>query len=247
MTLGSRDQTIGSANLVGDVHLEVASVLIYFQDDLIIVPGNETYAIGGSNNLMFRLRKLKNVVGVHFSPQGASAETAGRSLLENYIQGVDSDTTIHGSTDSTPIESLKEALSQIVLSPVTIPAMHDTLIKSASLTFPIDIVKTGIASASFTLSNPFTASINLLTIGTTATFQGIVLGNINADVSSNPIHADGHSSVTSQTLDMDYNLNPLSIIAFISATSKANSVDIGPLTDLFGIILQNPQYDPPVR
>ncbi|KAF9051008.1 hypothetical protein BDZ89DRAFT_1056905 [Hymenopellis radicata] len=186
-----------------------------------------------------------NLVAVHFSPQG-SAETAGRILLENYIQGVDSDTTIHGSTDSTHIESLKEALSQIVLSPVTIPAMHDTLIKSTSLTFPIDIVKTGIASASFTLANPFTASINLLTVGTTATFQGIVLGIINADVSSNPIHADGHSSVTSQTLNMDYNLNPLSIIAFISAASKANSVDIGPLTDLFEVIVQNPQYNPPV-
>ncbi len=115
---------------------------------------------------------------VHFSPQGSDAASAGRTLLENYIQGVDAETSITGSTDSTSIKSLQMALSEIVLSPVTIPAIHDTLIKSTSLTFPTDIVNTSIARASFILANPFTASINLLTVGATATYRGLTLGTI---------------------------------------------------------------------
>lgn len=98
---------------------------------------------------------------MHYDPQG-DAVAAGRALLENFLQGVNVDTTISGSMDSTPIESLKLALSQIVLSPVTIPAIHQSLIKSVSITLPVDIVSTAVARSSFILQNPFTASINLL-------------------------------------------------------------------------------------
>ncbi|KAG7446409.1 uncharacterized protein BT62DRAFT_931852 [Guyanagaster necrorhizus] len=198
--------------------------------DMVITPGNGSY-----------------LTDVHFFPQGSDAASAGRTLLENYIQGVDAETSITGSTDSTPIESLQTALSEIVLSPVTIPAMHDTLIKSASLTFPIDVVDTGIAQASFTLANPFTAGINLLTIGAIATYRGLTLGTIkDVDVSSNPIHVDGHSSVNSQSLDMKYNLDPLTIVQFLGLTAQANGVDLGPLVDMFQLLIANPDYNPPV-
>ncbi|KAJ7675082.1 hypothetical protein B0H17DRAFT_1161695 [Mycena rosella] len=198
-------------------------VLQSSQSNLIIAPGNATYPID-----------------VHYSPQGVTASAAGQKLLENFLQGVDSDSVIAGTTDSTPISSLKTALSEILLKPVTIPAIHQTLIQSATIEFPTDIVTTGIAEAAFTLANPFTASINLLTVGATATFQGLTLGTITADVSSNPIHADGHSSVTSSFLPMKYNLQPLVIVQFLSILATQNSVDLGPLVAMFQYLVDNP-------
>jgi len=90
-------------------------------------------------------------------------------MLENYLQGVDLHTFIVGTSDSTPIDSLEPSLAQIDLSPVIIPAMHRNLIGSVSLEFPTDVVQTGVASTTFTLANPFTASINILEVAATAT------------------------------------------------------------------------------
>lgn len=164
------------------------------------------------------------------------------------MQGVDVDTTIAGTSDSTAIPSLQSALSQIRLSPVSIPALHSTLIKSVSLTFPIDIVKTGVASTAFTLANPFTASINLLKVGATATYHGVQLGKINSvDVSSKPVHADGHSTVTSPNLPLEYNLDPMATIQLLTIASQQNGVDLGPLTQLFQFVISNPDFKPPVR
>lgn len=193
------------------------------QSNMIIVPGNASYPID-----------------VHYSPQGASALAAGQQLLENFLQGVDSDSQIAGTTGSTPISSLQTALSEILLKPVTIPAIHQTLIQSATIEFPTDIVQTGFAQAAFTLANPFTASINLLQVGATATFQNLTLGTINADVSTDPIHADGHSSVTSSFLPMKYNLEPLVIVQFLSILAEQNSVDLGPLVEMFQFLIDNP-------
>ena len=180
------------------------------------------------------------VLDVHYAPVGGAAD-AGRALLQNFLQGVDSATTISGSSDSTPIQSLKTALSQIHISPVTIPSLHQNLITSAALTFPIDIVKTGIASTSFSLSNPFTASINLLQVGAIATFHGLRLGTIDhVDVSSSPIHAGGHSNITSPSLPLKFNLDPITIIQLLSITAQQNNVDLGPLVQLFQIVLNNP-------
>ena len=134
------------------------------------------------------------------------------------------------------------------LSPVTIPGIHQNLITSALLTFPINIVDTRIATTSFTLANPFTASINLLKLGATATFHGSTLGTIpEIDASAHPIHADGHGEVTSPGLPLNFNLDPPTIIKLLLLTSQENNVDLGPLAQLFQFILANPEFKPPVR
>lgn len=174
--------------------------------------------------------------------------SAGRALLENFLQGVDVDTTISGSMDSTPIQSLKLALSKISLSPVKIPAIHQSLIKSVAIQFPVDIVSTGIAQSSFVLENPFTASINLLEVGATATFHNLSLGTIDhVDISSNPVHADGHSGVTSSPLPLKFNLEPANIIQLLTIGAQNNHVDLGDLVDLFQFVLNSPDFHPPVR
>lgn len=184
---------------------------------------------------------LRARTDVHYAPQG-SAISIGQELLENYLQGVSSNTTIQGSTDSTPIESLQLALSEIQLA-ATIPALHQNLITSASLVFPTDIVQTGVAQSSFTLANPFTASINILDITANATFQDLFLGDIDhVDVSASPIHANGHENITSEQIPFNFNLDPTTIIKLLIAGADNNGVDLGPLSDLFDIALANPDY-----
>ncbi|KAH7926942.1 hypothetical protein BV22DRAFT_1007914 [Leucogyrophana mollusca] len=222
--------TIGTGDVAFSLQFQGQTIGAADLSNLIIEPGSVSYP-----------------TDVHYSPQGSAQTTAGQNMLENYLQGVDSQTTISGSTDSTPIDSLKSALSQISLSPVTIPALHQNLIGSASLEFPTDIVQTGIASTTFTLSNPFTASINLLEVTATATFQNLTVGSIDhVDRSSDPIHADGHSNITSPTLPFKFNLDPVTIIQLISISAQEHNVDLGPLTELFQLVLSNPSYHPPV-
>lgn len=168
-------------------------------------------------------------------------------MLENYLQGVNSSTTIFGTVDSTPIDSLKLALSEIKFSPVTIPALHQNLITTASLEFPANIVQSGIATTTFTLSNPFTASINLLKVSAKATFNNLTVGSINnVDRSSDPISAPGHTNVTSPSLPLEFNLDPYTIIEMISVSAKEHGVDLGPLTQLFQLVINNPSYKPSV-
>ncbi|KAF8626824.1 hypothetical protein AX15_004657 [Amanita polypyramis BW_CC] len=220
--------TIGTGDISFLLQYEGESVGAANLNGLIIVPGNATY-----------------LIDVHYAPQG-DAVSAGRTLLQNYLQGVDVNTIIMGTSDSTPIESLKQALSQIRL-PAAIPALKQSLVKSASLTFPVDIVSSGVASASFTLANPFTASINLLKVGATATYHNLTLGVIkNIDVTSSPIHAEGHNSVTSPALPMEFNLDPSTIVGVITIASKEKNIDLGPLSQMFQFLTDNPNYRPPV-
>lgn len=222
--------TIGTGDVAFNLQFQEETLGTANIQDMVITPGEMTQAID-----------------VHFAPQGA-AVSAGRTMLQNFLQGIKSDTAISGSLDSTDIQSLKQALSQIHLSPVTIPPLNQSLIKSASLTFPVDIVNTGVAATSFTLANPFTASINLLRVAATASFHNITLGTIpNFDASSHPIHADGHSEVTSPSLPMQFNLNPVSIIMLLRLASAQNGVSLGPLDDMFQFILDNPDFKPPVK
>ncbi|KAI0643298.1 hypothetical protein C8Q79DRAFT_1012595 [Trametes meyenii] len=205
---------------------------LLFQDDvigqadlsnLVIVPGNANYAID-----------------VLYKPQGG-AVASGQKLLQNYLQGVVSATSIQGSTNSTFIESLQLAMSNIRLSPVNIPALHQNLISTASLVFPTDIVKTGIARTTFSLANPFTASINLVEVTAGAAFGSLNLGKIDhVDRSSAPIHADGHSTITSPQLPFEFNTDPVTIIQLLLQGARNNQVDLGPLPDLFKIVTDNP-------
>lgn len=130
---------------------------------------------------------------------------------------------------------------------MTLPGLKQNLIKDASLSFPTNIVSTGVASTEFTLANPFTASINLLRLSAKVTFHDLTLGNIpNVDISAHPIVASGHGSVTSPAIPLNFNLDPSTIIQLLLLTSSENDVDLGPLTQLFQFVLSDPGFKPPV-
>jgi hypothetical protein len=169
-------------------------------------------------------------------------------LLENYLQGVTSDTTIQGSQGSTAIDSLKVAISDLRLTPVEIPALHQNLISSAALVLPANIVQTGIAYASFTVNNPFTASINILEVTSAVKYEELTIGNIDhADLTTAPVHANGHSNITSPRLPFKFNLDPFTIVQLLLSAAQNNHVDLGPLIELLKTVAQNPKYRPPVR
>ena len=218
--------TVGAGDVSFGFQFQGATIGSALLSGLVIVPGNVSYA-----------------TNVHYSPQG-SAVTQGQRLLENYIQDVDSDTVIKGSTSSTPIVSL---MAEITLSPVTIPALHQPLIPSAALEFPTNIVQTGVAQVSFVLDNPFSASIKILTMSATAIYNGLIIGKINnVDRRSSPITAGGHQNITSPTLPLNFNLNPATIVALITEAAQANGVNLGPLLQLFQIVISNPNFHSPI-
>lgn len=122
-------------------------------------------------------------------------------------------------------------------------------------------MQTKTAQVTFVLSNPFTAAINLNTVrsehfGTlfslltplsaTQVFANATYDNrldiavINHVTLDTPIHADGHTNVTSQTLPLLFNTDPLTIIALLEAQATLDKVDLGPLIALFQIVLSNP-------
>ncbi|GJN94719.1 hypothetical protein Rhopal_007810-T1 [Rhodotorula paludigena] len=193
--------------------------------------------IGTANIDNLVLSPGENVVptAVHYEPSGGAAQEAGQTLLENYIQAVNSSTIIQGTDDTTPIDSLKAALKTISLGTI-IPAYTQNLITQAALTFPIDIAETGIANAVVTLQNPFTASINLLEVNTNASYSGINLGQV--DERLNPVFSTaGKSTASSQGLDFNLDTDPKNLIRFLEAVATANGVDLGILLPEFDYVL----------
>lgn len=152
-------------------------------------------------------------------------------LFSQYVSGANQTLNVVGDSvepsgaGSAPIEWLSTAFKTLELN-VTLPGLQQQLISEVSLIFPTDIVQTGIAEATFTLDNPFTAGLNVIEITSNATYQDLFLGEIDhVDVSSSPIHADGHSNVTSSQLPFNFNLDPTTIITLLSdgAENKGSS------------------------
>ena len=219
------DITIGTGDVSFDLFFmdrPIGKALIY---NLVLVPGENRVP-----------------TDVRYSPQGAANVAAGQMLLENYVQGIVSDTVIAGSRDTTPIASLKQALSGIRLN-AQIPPLQQLLITEAALVIPKDIAQTSIASATFTLRNPFTASINLLQVLADASYQGIFLGRIDENLRNRVITAPGRTTITSYPLPFRFNLDPKNLIRFVSAAAAATGTDLGPLPPLFDQVLASPNTD----
>ena len=220
LTIGTGDVSFG---------LEFASQTIGSAaiNGMTIVPGTANYS-----------------TDVHYSPHGDAAMEAGRTMLQNFLQGIVSSTKIQGSQDTTVVDSLKLAMSEIALQ-ADIPALHQQLITGTTIVFPPNIAQSGVAQATTDLNNPFTASLNILALTAHAYYHGLNIGNIDRfDASSQPIHAGGHSTITTPTLPLKFNLDPLVIIQMLSTASQEAGVDIGPLQQMFQLVLQNPTNHP---
>ncbi len=45
---------------------------------------------------------------------------------------------------------------------------------------------------------------------------------------------------------MKFNLDRLTIVQFLGLTAQANGVDLGPLVNMFQLLMANPDFNPPV-
>lgn len=50
------------------------------------------------------------------------------------------------------------------------------------MSFPIDIATTGIAQAQVSIANPFTATLNLLSVVANGTYNALYLGQVNVSI-----------------------------------------------------------------
>lgn len=176
---------------------------------------------------------------VHYAPSGGASTAAGELLLANFVQGIVSNVSIAGLPNSSPYGSLQEALGTIQIQ-TSIPPLHQALITKASLVFPADVATTSIAEATFDLSNPLTAGINLEGLLVKATYQSFFLGQIDVPNLSPVISAAGHSNITSRQLPFMLTTDPKFLIQFIEAAATAQGVDLGILLPVFAFVLSEP-------
>lgn len=176
---------------------------------------------------------------INYMPIGAQNVASGQLLLENYVQNVTSDAVVQGNSQTTPIPSLLQGLSGITLD-AAIPPLFKLIVIQARLVVPRDIAQTSIAQASVMIANPFTATINIINLNAQAVYQGIVIGNINQDLTSNPIVAPGKVTSQSQDVPITLDLDPKVLIRFITAAAATAGVSLGPLPPFFQQVLDLP-------
>lgn len=134
----------------------------------------------------------------------------------------------------------------------------------ADIEFPPTIATNGgIAEASFILANPFGATITLHSIIANATHKGFFLGIIDLPQLPQGLVAPGHTSVTSPLLPLEFDIDPIHIIQLVAMLGMSlwhlsshcllthilypaaeRSVDLGPLPELFAIVIANPSFHP---
>lgn len=227
--------------------LITVNTLLFNPSDITIGAGDVSFAVLFQNNVIgnavirdILLKPGDNLVPtqINYMPVGAQNVASGQVLLENYVQNVTSDTTVAGTTQTTPIDSLKIALGGIQLT-AQIPPLQKLIVVEAELEVPKNIAQTGVAMASVMIANPFTASINILQLFALANFQGITIGTIdqNLAATNNIIHAPGKVTTLSQQIPININIDPKVLIRFIEAAAAAYGVSLGPLPPYFQMVL----------
>ncbi|KAI9493349.1 hypothetical protein BDB00DRAFT_823642 [Zychaea mexicana] len=163
-----------------------------------------------------------------FDPKSS---TVGQNLLSTFVMGSDNNVNVAGNENSTPIKSLIGGLSVISIDS-TLPGLKDPLIQGSKLTVLNDTLDTGIVNVQVSIANPFTAGLSITSVKSAVTYSGMPVGNINQDVSGNPINIPGHSTVQSTPLDMTMNLEPGAVALLLRDLAVKKNLDTRPLDAL---------------
>lgn len=172
-----------------------------------------------------------------FMPQGDSV-VAGQTLLENFIQGVLSIVQVQGNSASTQVASLVDALAQIKLT-TNLPALTRNLVTAATVLFTQGTISNnfGVATTTFTLANPFTASIGIKRLNAEIHYNDLVIGKISTDSIS--FSVNGHSTQTSANQALNFNMDIPTLVRFLQEAASASGTDIGILDALFKYLPAN--------
>lgn len=166
-----------------------------------------------------------------FNPKGSQI---GSNLLSTFVMGQNNAVSIAGNSESTAIASLEKAFAAITID-TSLPGLKSQLIQGAKLTVNPDSPKNGIVGVAVSIANPFSASLSITKVVSSATYQGMPVGNIDQDISNSPIVIGGHSTVQSNPLNMQMNIEPAAVALLLRQLAVAEGLDTRALDALLGM------------
>ncbi|GAN00901.1 conserved hypothetical protein [Mucor ambiguus] len=238
--LNSTATVINSLDVTGGQsdHLELGiNVTMENPSDFSIATGDVTFAMlaDGTNLGTVTLSNLTLNRGVNtvlaaakFDPKSSDV---GQNLLSTFVMGQDNGVQIGGTNDSTPIASLIGALSQVSLAS-TLPGLKVALIQGSALTVRPTTLSDGVVGVKVSIANPFSAGMSITKVTSAVTYNGMPVGNIDQDISSNPIVIPGKATVQSGELDMKMNTEPAAVALLLRSLAVTSQLDTRPLDAL---------------
>ncbi|CAO3650856.1 unnamed protein product [Mucor hiemalis] len=208
--------------------------------DVSISTGDVHFIMGASGTDLglvtlsdLELNRGDNIIGASatFNPKGSDV---GQNLLSSFVMGKDNAVSISGFDNSSAIASLAGALSVVNLG-TTLPGLKTALIQGGAMTVRPGTPQDGIVGVKVSLANPFVAGLSITKVVAAATFAGIPVGNIDQDISSNPIVIPGKATSQSQELDMTMNIEPAAVALLLRNLATHSNLDTRSLDALLGL------------
>jgi hypothetical protein len=241
--LNSSATVINSIDVTGGTSeaLQLAiSVSMDNPSDFSISTGDVSFNMGASGTQLgvvtlsnLTLARGSNTVAA-ISTFDPNASDVGKNILSTFVMGQENSLDISGFDNSTGIASLAGALGAITLQS-TLPGLTTAIVQGASMSILSDSIASGTVAVKVTIADPFTAGLSVTKVVSAATFNGMPLGNIDQDISSNPIVVAGKSTAQSGDLSMTMNFEPSAIALLMRELSVAAGLDTRPLDALFGL------------
>jgi hypothetical protein len=163
---------------------------------------------------------------MYFMPQTEAARAAGRKMMSDYVAGVENSISISGYGQTTNIASLQEALGAIRMT-TKMPAMHGvTMIRATRVAIGLGTIFTRKAKGQVDMFNPLDAPIAVLRMSVKMYYKGASLGDLNQDLSTNPIILAPKAVSKSPPITVGFALNLDTIKAAFSMLGGKLHVDI---------------------
>ncbi|KAG2175944.1 hypothetical protein INT44_000422 [Umbelopsis vinacea] len=174
-------------------------------------------------------RGTNNVVAIaNFDPKST---TVGQNLLTTFVGGQDNTVGIAGDANSTIIQSLAYAFGNVSLES-NLPGLKSKLIQSAGLTVYTNTVQTNVAGTTVSIANPFSAGLSITQVKAAVTYAGMPVGNIDADISSNPIVVGGKATANSPAIPITMNLEPAAVALLLRMNAESAGLNLQPIDAL---------------
>ncbi|KAG0182429.1 hypothetical protein DFQ28_010921 [Apophysomyces sp. BC1034] len=183
------------------------------------------------NNLNLARGPNTVVATATFDPKSSNV---GQNLLSTFVMGKNNNVKIAGYDGSTAIASLANALGAISIG-TTLPGLKAPLIQGSALTVNPDTPQTSVVGVQVSIANPFSAGLSITKVVSSVTFQGMPVGNINQDISSNPIVIPGHGTAQSSPLQMKMNLQPAVVALLLRQLAVKGNLNTNALDALLGM------------
>lgn len=241
--LNSTPTTVNSVDVVGGTSdaLQLAiNVTMDNPSDFTISTGDVNFAFLASGEQLGNVQ-LSNLTLARGSNSKSAVSTfdpkkspVGQNLLSSFVMGKNNDVSISGFDGSTNIASLASGLGAINIG-TTLPGLTSQLIQGGKLTVNEDSPSNGIVGVQVSIANPFTAGLTITSVKSSASYHGMPVGNIDQDVSSNPIVIGGHSTVQSDPLQMSMNIEPAAVALLLRTLAVDANLDTNALDALFSM------------